>query len=401
MNTRISLAASLLFGSLVLSATSCQQEIVTGVCETAADCAGIDTPCQTRVCKDNACGVRNETDGKSVVAQIDGDCKELVCNGKGGTRIQALAEGAACSEAGGKLCNASGICVVCSTAADCNGDVCLDGACMPASCMDSAKNGAETDVDCGGASCVRCEDGKACAKANDCKSHVCEGSVCKAGMCGDGTRQGTEECDDGNAQSGDGCTPNCKADVIFADDMETGAIGWTHQKLSGEFITDQWSVTDARAASGTFSYGSGPSAPFEGDTRLLSPVIDLSSVPLDAQVRLTFKEFHHFDDCGDFDFDSDGGLLEVLTGTTPFDFVELMTPVDGYPDTLDDTCGNPIAGRPAFTHDTSGKFHTVEVDLTQYAGRAIRMAFHVGWDCGNCALEEGWYIDDVRVERLP
>lgn len=401
MKARISLAASILFGSLALLTTSCQEDVVTGMCTTAADCPGADTPCQTRICKDNACGYQNGADGKAVGAQIAGDCKELVCNGKGGTRVNTLAEGSACSEAGGKVCNAMGVCVVCASAADCNGGTCMDGACVAGSCMDSTKNGTESDVDCGGTSCGRCDDGKACAVANDCKSKVCTSGACKAATCGDGVRQGKEECDDGNAQAGDGCKADCKADVIFADDMESGALGWTHQKLSGDYISDQWSVTDVRAASGMYSYGSGPSGFAEGDTRLLTPVIDLTAVALDAQVRMTFKELHHFDDCNDFDFDSDGGLLEVLTGTTPFDFVELMTPVGGYPDTLDDTCGNPLAGRPAFTHDTNGEFQTVEVDLSPYVGRVVRIAFHVGWDCGNCALEEGWYIDDVRVERLP
>ena len=31
------------------------------------------------------------------------------------------------------------------------------------------------------------------------------------------------------------------------------------------------------------------------------------------------------------------------------------------------------------------------------AGEEIRVRFHVGWDCGNCRIAEGWYIDDVRI----
>ena len=27
----------------------------------------------------------------------------------------------------------------------------------------------------------------------------------------------------------------------------------------------------------------------------------------------------------------------------------------------------------------------------------MEIRFHVGWDCGNCTAEEGWYIDDVVV----
>jgi cysteine-rich repeat protein len=403
MKARVSIAASILFGSLVLVSAACKEELITGVCESVADCPGVDTPCRSRVCKESACGYADEADGKAVEAQIDGDCKSVVCDGKGGSRVAALAEGSACAEAGGKVCNAAGICLSCVVDADCAGEACQDGACVPASCMDGVKNGSEPDVDCGGALCARCDDGKACAIGKDCKNSVCMAGACQPIACGDGARQGAEECDDGNMQSGDGCKPDCTADILFMDDMETGALGWKHELLNGaEYsISDQWAVSEARAASGTHSYYSGISASGAGDTRLTSPVFDLSSLAPGAKVRLTFSHFYHFDDCGDFDFDSDGALIEVLSGTTPFSLVEQVSPVNGYGDTLDDTCGNPIALRPAFTHDTNGEFLPVEVDLSPYVGRAIRLGFHVGWDCGNCVLEEGWYVDDVRVERLP
>ena len=51
------------------------------------------------------------------------------------------------------------------------------------SCNDGVKNGAETDVDCGGVTCnaaqKRCGGGKACATAADCAS----GNRCDAGTC--------------------------------------------------------------------------------------------------------------------------------------------------------------------------------------------------------------------------
>jgi hypothetical protein len=50
-----------------------------------------------------------------------------------------------------------------------------------ASCTDGAKNGDETDTDCGG-SCGACADGKSCAAANDCSAGTCFSGTCAPRM---------------------------------------------------------------------------------------------------------------------------------------------------------------------------------------------------------------------------
>ncbi|HEY1954060.1 MAG TPA: hypothetical protein VGH28_00560 [Polyangiaceae bacterium] len=52
------------------------------------------------------------------------------------------------------------------------------GAEAGASCTDGIKNGAETDVDCGGPTCAKCKDGSACALATDCASQSCSAGIC-------------------------------------------------------------------------------------------------------------------------------------------------------------------------------------------------------------------------------
>ncbi|HSQ66791.1 MAG TPA: hypothetical protein VLM85_26410 [Polyangiaceae bacterium] len=47
------------------------------------------------------------------------------------------------------------------------------------SCSDGVKDGAETDVDCGGSACPKCKDGSVCILAADCSS-----ATCAAGTCG-------------------------------------------------------------------------------------------------------------------------------------------------------------------------------------------------------------------------
>src|SRR5207253_2488598 len=58
-------------------------------------------------------------------------------------------------------------------------------------CKDGALDGDETDVDCGGATCAPCANGKKCTGRKDCASLVCAGGKCSGDLgCSDGTREG-------------------------------------------------------------------------------------------------------------------------------------------------------------------------------------------------------------------
>ncbi len=58
------------------------------------------------------------------------------------------------------------------------GGYCID---LRPACHDGRKDDDESDVDCGGATCVLCDDGKACLGDADCKSGVCQNHVCAVG----------------------------------------------------------------------------------------------------------------------------------------------------------------------------------------------------------------------------
>src|SRR5579872_2969500 len=93
--------------------------------------------------------------------------------------------GTPCTDHGGIVCNGSGTCV--ST-----------------HCMDGLQDGDETDVDCGGATCSPCADGKKCLAGRDCVSRDCRLDICVAAVCGNGAREPGEQCDDGNTTNLDG-----------------------------------------------------------------------------------------------------------------------------------------------------------------------------------------------------
>lgn len=73
-------------------------------------------------------------------------------------------------------------------------------------CGSGAKDGDETDIDCGG-SCEGCDDGKACLLNTDCSSNYCEANICKKPACDDNVTNGPY----GNAETDVDCGGYCGA----------------------------------------------------------------------------------------------------------------------------------------------------------------------------------------------
>lgn len=59
-------------------------------------------------------------------------------------------------------------------------------------CTDRVKNGAETDIDCGGGTCPSCAAGLRCTMTSDCETAGCDGGTCRLPTCSDGKRDGFE-----------------------------------------------------------------------------------------------------------------------------------------------------------------------------------------------------------------
>ena len=110
--------------------------------------------------------------------------------------------GSQCGQcADGKRCKING---------DCQANSCIGGLCgkpMQASCQDGAKNGGETDTDCGGLDCPQCAEGLRCVNNSDCQTGRCAGGRCAPPVmmpnCFDGLLNGAEtDVDCGGAQCG-------------------------------------------------------------------------------------------------------------------------------------------------------------------------------------------------------
>jgi hypothetical protein len=118
---------------------------------------------------------------------------------------------------------------------------------------DGKKNGSETDVDCGGESAPKCEDGKRCQSGSDCTSGSCASGTCKAPAPDDGAKNGDEtDVDCGGTQApkcaaGKGCATN--------EDCATGGCGYDKKcvaahalSCTGHFGGDTCGAGDTGAA---------------------------------------------------------------------------------------------------------------------------------------------------------
>jgi hypothetical protein len=113
-------------------------------------------------------------------------------------------------DCGGPDCGASCTTgVACEASADCVSGVCTGNQCQAPTCADLARNGEESDVDCGGGSCEKCGDGKSCLQLGDCLSGMCTAGTCVSASCTDTVKNGGEtdvdcggscgKCSDGKA----------------------------------------------------------------------------------------------------------------------------------------------------------------------------------------------------------
>ncbi len=149
--------------------------------------------CLAAKCGDMAVQVGVEECDDGNMADTDActnTCKNAVC---GDAIVQAMVE--ECDD--GNMADTD-MCVMGCKNAKCGDGFVLTGAeecddgnmsdadmctttCKTPTCMDKAKNGSESDVDCGGVCMTKCADGKACTTGADCGSGHCAMNVCAVG----------------------------------------------------------------------------------------------------------------------------------------------------------------------------------------------------------------------------
>jgi hypothetical protein len=172
------------YGFSVCMAATCGDGIKDGT-ETDIDCGGgqcracnnrqhcsVGSDCTSGTCSVGTCVDPTCTDGKQDGSESDVDC--------GGPKCAPCVGGQGCFT--GTDC-ASGVCPVnpsamppMCTPASCSCEVPGNCSCLAGSCTDGIKDGAETDVDCGGPGCSPCANALRCIVDSDCISLNCSGA---------------------------------------------------------------------------------------------------------------------------------------------------------------------------------------------------------------------------------
>ena len=156
------------------------------MCTTDSDC--IDKVCgPTMTCSPHSC-----TDGVQNGSETDVDCGGLDCPKCGPTKS-------------------------CLSGTDCAGGQCGGGTCTP-DCKDGVQNNAETDVDCGGGSCLGCAVTKKCKVDSDCSNGACDANTltCVSSQCADHRKDGAET----DVDCGGGTCPGCGVGMMCAVDSD-------------------------------------------------------------------------------------------------------------------------------------------------------------------------------------
>jgi hypothetical protein len=103
-------------------------------------------------------------------------------------------------DCGGATCSSCANGKRCVATTDCVSRICAANVCVIANCTDAILNGTESDIDCGGADCARCADTKVCRIGTDCTSGICTAGRCVPPSCTDGIKnQGETDIDCGGS----------------------------------------------------------------------------------------------------------------------------------------------------------------------------------------------------------
>ncbi len=118
------------------------------------------------------------------------------------------------------------------------------------------------------------------------------------------------------------------------------------------------------------------------DKRLTSPPV---TIPVLQNAALMFRHNYAFED------GFDGGVLEISIDGGAFQDAAAFIGQGGYNGTISTCCGNPLAGRPAWT-GSSGGFITTQLGLP--SGHTIALRWRMGSDNGGSG--EGWRLDTLQ-----
>ncbi|MGA9770894.1 MAG: HYR domain-containing protein [Blastocatellia bacterium] len=192
--------------------------------------------------------------------------------------------------------------------------------------------------------------------------------------------------------------------VVFSENFDGVTApalpaGWTTASTNGDGDCTVGGPLCALATNWTTATGTADTAPnaaFHNDPSCVTnATLDSPSIAItSASAKLTFRNNFNVEDT------FDGGVLEISIGGGPF--ADILAAggsftSGGYTDTISTSFLSPIAGRQAWSGNSSG-FITTAVNLPAAAnGQNIVLRFRMASDCSLGVT--GWRVDTIRVSN--
>lgn len=192
-------------------------------------------------------------------------------------------------------------------------------------------------------------------------------------------------------QVGRPSTAGGPAETLLFDDVDNSTVKW---KAKGGF-----GPVSGIAKSGTMSFHTQDAGKTQNDSQQSQLFMKKGFViPANAgQVRLSF--FHVFN----FEPGYDGGVIEISADDGDYQDAGSLVLVGGYDGKVTEMSHNPLGSRFAWTaRGRPGVFSQVVVDLSDFAGKRVRVKFLAGFDDATGVADgyTGWFIDDIQVTAV-
>lgn len=189
------------------------------------------------------------------------------------------------------------------------------------------------------------------------------------------------------------CPAGTSTRMAFFDDMENGDNGWTHAG-----INDTWQRSSLETSSGDFAWFA-EDLPIISDQQLISPAVALPLNELPIELRYQNSQTIEDDPVNGACWDA--GILEISTddGTNWMQLSGTRLFTDQYDGVVNTSAAgmNPLTGLQGWCGDPQPFIESI-VDLSDFAGETVSFRFRLGTDSTLGRINDGWFIDDVRVQ---
>jgi hypothetical protein len=205
---------------VVCTTSNCPAQTINNCVVTTTNSGNTDTG----TCSAGYSGSCSYSCSNGTFAQVTNTCAPAACSAQTINNCVVTTTGSGNTDAGTCSAGYSGSCSYsCSNGAFTQ----VTNTCAN-QCADNRKDGAETDVDCGGGTCAACAVGKSCILNSDCATNACDAVslTCVASQCADHRQDGNETGVDCGGGTCTGCAAgiSCRANSDCAsNDCDTVA----------------------------------------------------------------------------------------------------------------------------------------------------------------------------------